>query len=152
MLCLVPLLLCLPEQDIPDLHLQMYRTVTDASVWICRESKFCTCRLWVRVLGYNFREDGLGGQNATLHGRVGPFDLWHVHETGAAADQQAPGESQLWDGLKQTNSWRVLFWGTHQHYGKKTKQNDDLSPVSYEWYEGKFNVWTISSYKMNLDA
>lgn len=55
-----------------------------------------TCRLGLRLFGCDFGEDGLGGQHAALHGRVGAFDFGHVHETGAAADQQPSRESQLW--------------------------------------------------------
>lgn len=32
---------------------------------------------------------------------MGAFDLGHVHETGAAADQQPSGERQLWEGLER---------------------------------------------------
>lgn len=61
--------------------------------------KFCTCRLRVQALCYDFGEDGLSSQHATLHSCVGAFDLWDVHQTRAAANQQASRESQLWDGL-----------------------------------------------------
>lgn len=58
-----------------------------------------TCRLWIQALGCDLGEDGLCSQHAALHGGVGAFDLWDVHETGAAAYQQPPGERQLRDGL-----------------------------------------------------
>lgn len=61
--------------------------------------KFGTYRLWLQLLCCDFGENGLSSQHAALHGRVGAFDLWDVHEAGAAADEHASRERQLGDGL-----------------------------------------------------
>lgn len=69
---------------------------------------FYTCRLRVQVLSCDFGENGLSSQHATLHCCVGSFDLWDVHETRAAANQQPSRESQLWDGLERKRKELVL--------------------------------------------
>lgn len=77
--------------------------------WLLMALKFCTCRLGIRALSGDFGENGLGSQHAALHCRVGAFDLWDVHEAGAAANQQPSRESQLRDGLwKMSRVWAQL--------------------------------------------
>ena len=44
--------------------------------------------------------DGLGGQHAALLGGVGPLDLGHVHEPGAAANQAASRKCEFGNTLE----------------------------------------------------
>lgn len=68
-----------------------------------------TCRGRIGAVCRDFGENGLGGQHAALHSRVGTLDLWHVHETGAAANQQPSREGQLWDGLQEERELVALL-------------------------------------------
>lgn len=67
-----------------------------------RKSVLVTCGLGLQVLVSQFAEDGLCCQHAALHSRVGSFDLRHVHEARAAADEGAARKHQLGHGLQRT--------------------------------------------------
>ena len=54
----------------------------------------------MRVALLDGLEDALRCEHATLHGRVRPLDLGHVHEPCAAAGEAAAGERQLRDALE----------------------------------------------------
>ena len=49
----------------------------------------------VRFAALQGVEDGLGGDHAGLHGRVGALDLQHVQEAGVVADDQGAGHAEL---------------------------------------------------------
>ena len=51
-----------------------------------------TLRFGCGILLSEFLKQGFSGHCRALDGIVGALDLGHVHEAGAAANQQAPGK------------------------------------------------------------